>query len=116
MLFGFTTTDVMPDIQADLWLSTGSNHFWYPNQPKPATAWERQIDSLTTELVRTQDTAVRQKLFFQIQEIWNREMPAIPIVSQDVLAGWKTRVGNLRPSILRPHLIWNAEELTVGDR
>ena len=116
MLFGFTTTDVTPDIQADLWLSSGSNHFWYPNQPKPATAWERQIDSLTTELVRTQDTALRRKLFFQIQEIWNREMPAIPTVSQNVLAGWKTRVRNLRPSILRPHLIWNAEELMVGDR
>ena len=54
--------------------------------------------------------------YLRAQEIWNREMPAIPIVSQDVLAGWKTRVGNLRPSILRPHLIWNAEELTVGDR
>ena len=116
MLFGFTTTDVTPDIQADLWLSSGSNHFWYPNQPKPATAWEREIDALTAEMVRTQDPAARKKLFFRIQEIWNREMPAVPTISQNVLAGWKTRVGNLRPSILRPHLIWNAEELMVGDR
>ena len=60
MLFGFTTTDVAPDIQADLWLSSGSNHFWYPNQPKPATAWEKEIDALTAELVRTQDNALRK--------------------------------------------------------
>ena len=40
ILFGPTPTDIVPDLQADLWYSSGASHFWYPNQSKPGTAWE----------------------------------------------------------------------------
>jgi len=40
-------------------------------------------------------------------------MPAIPTVAPSILVGWSGRLGNVRPSILAPHLVWNAEELTV---
>jgi peptide/nickel transport system substrate-binding protein len=116
MLFGFNPTDVAPDILADLWVSSGSNHFWYPNQPAPATPWEKETDSLVSSLVRTVQAAERKALFNKIQEIWARELPAIPIVSPSVLVGWRSNVGNLRPSILGPHLLWNAEELTLRSR
>ena len=32
------------------------------------------------------------------------------------LVGWKNSVGNLRPSILTPFLLWNAEEITKSSR
>lgn len=113
MLFGFTPNDAVPDSLVDVWYSSGSNHFWYPNQPTPATPWEGEMDSLVERLVRTVDAAERRRLFDRVQEIWVREMPAIPTLSTNVLVAWKPRVGNIRPSILAPQLWWNAEELTV---
>lgn len=113
MLFGFIPTDVEPDILTDLWYSHGSNHFWCPKQTKPHTSWEAEIDALTSRMVRSPDAAARKKIFHEIQEIWVGQMPAIFTVSRHVLAGWKSRVGNLRPSILPAGLLWNAEEITV---
>jgi peptide/nickel transport system substrate-binding protein len=113
MLFGFIPTDVEPDILTDLWYSHGSNHFWCPKQAKPHTTWEAEIDDLTSRMVRSPDATARKKIFHEIQETWVREMPAIFTVSRHVLSGWKSRVGNLRPSILPGGLLWNAEELTL---
>jgi len=112
ILFAFTPTDVTPDLQTDFWYSSGKNHAWSPGQEKPQTAWEAEIDRLIARLVKSLDPADRRKAFFQVQEIWNRELPAIPMVAPDILVGWSNRLGNLLPSILPPHLLWNAEELT----
>jgi peptide/nickel transport system substrate-binding protein len=112
ILFEIVSTDVVPDSQPDLWFSSGTFHFWHPKQEKPATPWEAEIDRLTTQLLRTMGHADRLRTFAQIQRIWAGEMPAIPLVVPNILTGWSNRVGNVRPSILMPHVIWNSEELT----
>jgi peptide/nickel transport system substrate-binding protein len=112
ILFGITPTDVAPDLQTNLWYSSGNIHFWQPNQKKPERPWEASIDSLISKLVRSTDPAVRKAAFDQAQDLWARQMPAIPTIAPDILVGWSNRLGNMRPSILAPHLIWNAEELT----
>jgi len=112
ILFGPTPTDIVPDLQADLWYSSGASHFWYPNQSKPSTAWEAEVDALTTRLVQTLDPAVRLQACAQLQDIWSKQLPAIPTVAPSILSGWKNNVGNVRPSILVPYLLWNTAELT----
>jgi peptide/nickel transport system substrate-binding protein len=112
ILFGFTPTDVAPDLQTDLWYSSGSIHFWNPSQKKPASPWESAADELISRLVTTTDPAVRKACFDKAQSIWSSQMPAIPTIASDILVGWSKKLGNLRPSILAPHLIWNAEEIT----
>jgi len=112
-LLGITPTDVTPDLQADLWYSSGSQHFWHPGQKTPATPWEASVDSLISKLVKSMDPAVRKASFDRVQEIWAEQMPAIPTVAPSILVGWSSRLGNISPSILAPHLIWNAEELTT---
>ncbi len=116
ILFGPTPTDIVPDLQADLWYSSGASHFWYPSQSKPGTAWESEVDALTTRLVQTLDPAVRMKAFAQMQEIWAKQMPAIPTVAPNILSGWENTVGNIHPSILVPYLLWNTAELTKRAR
>jgi peptide/nickel transport system substrate-binding protein len=116
ILFGPTPTDIIPDLQADLWYSGGASHFWHPNQTKPDTPWEADIDALTTKLVQGLDPALRMKTFMQIQEIWAAQMPAIPTMAPNILAGWRHTVGNVRPSILVPYLLWNTAELTKSTR
>jgi peptide/nickel transport system substrate-binding protein len=113
VLFGFDPQDVAPDLQTDVWYSFGRNHFWNPGQAKPHTEWEAEIDRLTSRLVSDTDPAARKKVFVQIQEIWARELPAIATLAPNVLTAWNDRVGNVRPSILAPQLLWNAEELTL---
>jgi ABC-type transport system substrate-binding protein len=112
ILFGFTPTDVAPDLQASTWYSRGAMHFWRPNQEKPAFPWESTVDSLISRLVSSTDPAVRKSSFDQAQIIWATEMPAIPTFASDILVGWSNKLGNVRPSIVTPHLIWNAEEIT----
>jgi peptide/nickel transport system substrate-binding protein len=112
ILFGITPTDVSPDLQTDLWYSSGDIHFWQPKQKRPERPWEASIDSLISKLVRSSDPVVRKASFDQVQELWAAQMPAIPTIAPHILAGWSHKLGNVRPSILAPHLIWNAEEIT----
>jgi peptide/nickel transport system substrate-binding protein len=116
ILFGLTPSDIVPDLQADLWYSSGASHFWFPNQPKPDTPWEAEMDSLTARLVQSLDQGERKKAFLQVQEIWARQLPAIATYAPDFLTGWGNAVGNTRPSILPPFLLWNSEELTKRTR
>ncbi len=116
VLWGFDPQDVIPDPQADLWYSFGSNHFWYPKQPKPATTWEAEIDQVVSRLVKSVDPGLRKQSFARVQEIWASELPAMPLVAPNVLTAWSQRVGNVRPSILGPQILWNVEELTVKPR
>jgi len=44
------------------------------------------------------------------------QMPAIPTAAPNILSGWKNTVGNIRPSILVPYLLWNTAELTKRAR
>jgi peptide/nickel transport system substrate-binding protein len=112
ILFGFTPTDVAPDLQTDLWYSSGPIHFWNPNQKKPAFPWESAADELISRLVTTTDPGVRKTSFDKAQSIWATQMPVIPTLASNILVGWSKRLSNVRPSILAPHLIWNAEEIT----
>jgi peptide/nickel transport system substrate-binding protein len=112
ILFGFTPTDVVPDLQADFWVTTGKNHFWHPGQPQPLRSWEAEIDGQIGQLVRTLDPEARRRSFERVQELWAEYLPAVPVMAANVLTGWSNRVGNPQPSILAPHLLWNAEGLT----
>jgi hypothetical protein len=38
-------------------------------------------------------------------------MPAIPLVSPNILVGAKNNLGNFRPALLEPYALWNVEEL-----
>jgi peptide/nickel transport system substrate-binding protein len=112
ILFKITPTDIVPDLQTELWLSSGALHFWNPAQKEPQSSWEAEMDRLTLSLVRELDPTARKNTFRKIQEIWEREMPAIPTIAPSILVGWKNSLGNLRPAILVPYLLWNVEEIT----
>src|SRR5437667_3679493 len=45
-LLGLVNTDLDPNSQMNVWLSSAENHQWNPKQSKPATAWEAELDRL----------------------------------------------------------------------
>jgi peptide/nickel transport system substrate-binding protein len=116
ILFAFTPTDVAPDLQTDMWHSSGELHFWCPSQTKPERPWEATMDSLISSLVKRMEPAARKSDFNKLQELWFKEMPAVPTIAPSILVGWSNQLDNVHPSILTPHLLWNADEICRRDR
>jgi peptide/nickel transport system substrate-binding protein len=98
----------------DLWLSSGSFHFWNPSQRSPATPWERQIDELMTRQVAAPTLAERQMLFAEVQRIFGEQLPAIYFVAPRVTLAMSTRVRGATPAVLEPKILWNPDVLYLS--
>src|ERR1700735_3061005 len=112
-IMGLVSGDADPTSEMNVWLSSGEPHLWHPNQDKPATPWESEMDQLMQEQLVTLDYAKRKQLYDRVQEIVADELPVICLVSPNILVGASNRVGNFRPGILVPYALWNVEQLYI---
>jgi peptide/nickel transport system substrate-binding protein len=112
-IMGLVSGDADPTSEMNVWLSSGETHLWHPNQDKPATPWESEIDRLMQQQLVTLDYAKRKLLYDRVQEIVAENLPVICLVSPDILVGAANRVGNFRPAILVPYALWNIEQLYI---
>ena len=112
-VMGLVSGDADPTSEMNVWLSNGETHLWHPNQTKPATAWESEMDGLMEKQLVTLDYAKRKQLYDRVQEIVAEELPVICLVSPNILVGAANRVGNFRPAILVPYALWNIDQLYV---
>ena len=107
-------SDLDPALNLDLWLSSGSAHFWNLSQPVPATPWEAEIDRLMGEQTATVDPARRRAVFDEVQRIFSEELPVLYFAAPRIYYAQSARVRAARPSVLRPPVLWNAETLTLS--
>ena len=112
-VMGLVSGDADPTSEMNVWLSNGETHLWHPNQAKPATPWESEMDGLMEKQLVTLDYAKRKQLYDRVQEIVAEELPVICLVSPNILVGAANRVGNFRPAILVPYALWNIDQLYV---
>ena len=112
-VMGLVSGDADPTSEMNVWLSSGETHLWHPNQDKPATPWESEMDQLMQEQLVTLDYAKRKRLYDRVQEIVAEDLPVICLVSPNILVGAANRVGNFRPGILVPYALWNVEQLYI---
>jgi peptide/nickel transport system substrate-binding protein len=110
---GLVTGDADPTPEMNVWLSRGETHLWHPEQAKPATEWEAEIDRLMQQQMTTLDYLKRKRLYDRVQEIIAENVPVICLASPNILVGAKDRVGNFQPAILDPYVLWNVEQLYV---
>ena len=110
-LLSFASADADPNPDMGIWLSSGANHLWNPEQKTPATAWESAIDALMHRQLVANGYAERKRLFDRVQEIVMENLPLIPLVTPNVLVGAKAALGNFHPAILSHYTLWNIEEL-----
>ena len=109
-VLGLGGGDADPNAEMNVWLSTGSTHLW--NLSGTATVeWEREIDALMKRQLVTLDYAERKRLYDRVQELVAENLPIIPLVTPNVLAGARNDVGNFRPVILDHNTLWNVEEI-----
>ena len=111
--FGFLASDTDPAGNLDFWLSSGSSHFWNPNQPTPATEWEARIDQLASQQLRVADMDRRLELFYEIQTIVAENQPLLYFAARRLSVATSSRMANVEPSVMRPHILWNADTLAV---
>ncbi len=114
-LLGLSNTEIDPNKQLNVWLSSGTHHAWNPAQSHPATAWEAEVDRLVNLQAAMPDFSRRKAAFDRVQQILAEETPILYLVYPDVLAGISPRVRGASPSALPPHLFWNVEFLSTGN-
>lgn len=113
-LLGMINTDLDPNSQMNAWLSSADQHQWNPNQSAPATPWEAEIDRLMRLQASTLAREKRKVFFDRVQEIvWEQE-PFVYLLHKNTLVAVSPAVRNVRPSVLRPELLWNVEWLSLG--
>ncbi|MEO8591910.1 MAG: ABC transporter substrate-binding protein [Candidatus Solibacter sp.] len=105
------SADADPNPDLPMWLSSGANHFWNPNQKTPATPWEAEIDRLMKAQLVTPNYAERKRMFDRVQELIVENQPIVPLVSPHLLAGAKRNLANFRPALIEPYTLWNVEQL-----
>jgi peptide/nickel transport system substrate-binding protein len=110
-VLGIGSLDADPNTDINVWLSSGGTHLWNPSQAHPATPWEAEIDRLFNEQMYARTFEQRKKLYDRAQEILWEYQPMIFLASPDILAGAKKSVGNFRPAVLEPYVLWNVEQL-----
>lgn len=110
---GFLSSDTDPAANLDLWLSSAAFHFWNPNQPTPATAWEQQIDELMLEQLSETDYAARRRLFGEVQQIFAEYVPALYFAAPRVYVATSKRVAKATPALPEPFLLWSADTLAA---
>jgi peptide/nickel transport system substrate-binding protein len=107
------TTDTDPALTPDFWFSFGSAHMWNIAEPTPATAWERQIDQLMARQISSSNLVERQRLFTEVQTIFELHQPVVYFAAPRVFVAASTRVTNLQPALIRPQLLWAPDRVAV---
>jgi peptide/nickel transport system substrate-binding protein len=110
-VLGVVSPDADPNADISVWLSSGGLHLWNPSQAHPATPWEAEIDRLINEQMYARTFEQRKKLYDRAQEILWDYQPMIFLASPDILTGARKAIGNFRPAVLEPYVLWNVEQL-----
>lgn len=113
-LLGLVNDELDPNAQMNVWLSSAENHQWNPGEKTPATSWEAEIDRLMRAQASTSDLKKRKADIDRVQEIVFQQEPFIYLVDKDALAAVSPRLRNVHPSVLRPQIYWNVEDLWLA--
>jgi len=112
-IMGLGGGDADPNPEMNVWSSSGTSHLWHLHESEPATAWEREVDTLMQQQMVTLEYGKRKRLYDRVQELIAQQLPFIFLATPNVLAAADLRVGTFHPAILDPCTIWNAEELYI---
>ena len=110
-LLGLVNTDLDPNGQMTVWLSSGENHQWNPSQKSPATSWEAELDTLMRQQATALTEKKRKEKFDRVQQIIYDQQPFIYLVNRDILTAFSPAVVGAAPTILNPPAFWNVDVL-----
>jgi peptide/nickel transport system substrate-binding protein len=83
------------------------------SQRSPSTEWERRIDTIMLEQAASADQERRRMLFRDVQRIMAENVPVLYFAAPRMYYAHSSRLTGVRPSVLRPPALWNADSLSV---
>lgn len=90
------TGDLEPGTARTYWMSSGALHDWNPRQPRPATAWEAEIDEIFERVAREFDPGRRRALYFRWQQIVSEQVPVLFFTNPKTQPAVRNTLGNTR--------------------
>jgi peptide/nickel transport system substrate-binding protein len=111
-LLGLLNSDLDPNDQMNVWLSSASNHQWNPAQKTPETTWEAEIDRLVRAQAAAADPAKRKASFDRVQQIVWEQAPFVYLVNRNALAAVSPALGNVALTPLSPGALSNIEHVS----
>jgi len=98
ILMGFTG-GIEPNNGANFLRSSGNLHIWDPNQPRPATPWEAEIDRLLDQGAAAMDIKKRAPYYWRIQQILWEQLPIIETIRQKRFDAYKDSLEDYNPTV-----------------
>ncbi|BAS27686.1 ABC transporter substrate-binding protein [Limnochorda pilosa] len=115
IIIGLTGGGIDPNGGRNTWHSSGGLHMWWPNQEKPATEWEAEIDRIFDEGVKILDEQERVEFYYRYQEIAGEQQPLIYTVVPNSFQVYVPELKNYRPTAYAANgffeAMWNLEQL-----
>ncbi len=90
------TGGIEPVTGRNVWLSSGSLHMWWPNQEKPATEWEAEIDRLFERATAEINQEKRKQFYFRWQEIVAAQVPMMYFTNPKTQPAIRNTLGNIK--------------------
>jgi len=99
----------------DVWLSSGWMHAFAPDQARPATEWEAEVDRLVFKNLTGRTFAERKECWDKVQALFAENLGFIFIANPQTFVVVRNKFGNLKPQPYQEwhRAAWNAEELFV---
>ena len=110
-VLGLVSGDADPNPEINVWTSGGGTHIWAPNEVRPLTPWQSELDRLMQLQTSVLSYRKRKKIYDRVQQLVAQYDPVICLVSPNVLVGYKNSLGGAKPAVLRNHMLWNAEQI-----
>ena len=95
------------------WHSSEDLHLWHPNQPRPATEWEAEIDEMYIMGSQELDRDRRVGYYHRAQEIAAENVPVIYTTLPERLSAVRNVFGNVTPIL---YGLWDICHLYRTDR
>jgi len=90
------TGGIEPGTGRNVWLSSGDLHMWRPNQAKPETEWEAEIDRLFEQVACEPSSAKRKTLYARFQEIVAQNLPLMYFTNPKTQPAVRNTIGNVK--------------------
>jgi len=98
IVIGLTGT-LEPQNGRNVYLSSGDLHMWRPNQEKPATEWEAEVDRLFEQASCETDTAKRKTIYNRWQQIYSEQVPMMWFANPKTQPAIRKTIGNIKLGI-----------------
>lgn len=112
VMLGLTGGGSDPHFGANVWISSGRTHQWFPRQTSPSTPWEKELDSLVAAGVKSADTATRKRTYDRLQAVVREQQPMVYLGHSEALGAIRTKFANVHPTPLGG-LLHNLDEIFV---